>query len=505
MPGMSTPVHTAPDPAAGPPKLAIAGVLVALFLSAIDGTIVGTAMPSVVGTIGGLELYPWVFSGFMLASTVVMPFYGKGAEIWGVKRCLYVAIALFLLGSVACGSAGTMVWLVAGRVLQGLGAGGITTLTLVAFGQLFRPEQRGKAQSLFSLVWGVSTLLGPLAGGLLVTHLPWQWIFWINLPAGLLAGAFVVLAYPGAPGAHPHDRLNWFDGALLAGGLTALMAGLSAPSPAMLALSAAGLMVLGWFLRRQATSAAPLVPLDAFKQRTFALCAALGFLSNLTMFAAITYVPLLMQGVWGRSAPEAGIAMTPMMFGWPVAAALAGMLVNRLGFRALTAGGAMVMCVGYALLGFGLAPAIGLTAAEAGLLGLGMGSLNAVTMIAAQTSVPRHRIGTASSSFALVRNIGASLGVTLFGGIQLWSFHAGLAARGVGLAPAQVEAMLRPDGAGGTALSAATLAAAREALAGSLQVVFLASLALAVVTVVLALLMPPISPAEAAKQVEAEA
>lgn len=495
MRGMTTPVPSTP-------KLAIAGVLVALFLSAIDGTIVGTAMPSVVGEIGGLALYPWVFSGFMLASTVVMPFYGKGAEIWGVKKCLYVAIALFLLGSVACGAASTMPALVAGRVLQGLGAGGITTLTLVAFGQLFRPEDRGRAQGLFSLVWGVSTLTGPLAGGLLVEHFPWAWIFWVNLPAGLLAWAFVALAYPDAPGPHPHDRLSWLDGALLAIGLTALMAGLSSPSPAMLALAAAGGAVLAWFLRRQATVAAPLVPLDAFKRRTYALATALGFLANMTMFAAITYMPMLMQGVWGKSAPEAGVEMTPMMFGWPVAAAAAGFLVNRLGFRALTAGGALVMCAGYALLGLTLAPAAGLTAAEAALLGLGMGALNSVCMIAAQVSVPRNRIGTASSTFALIRNIGASLGVTLFGGLQWYAFHAGLAARGIVLSPEQVSAIVRPAEAGGSRLTNPMIEGAREALAGSLQTVFLASLALAVVTVVLAFMMPPISPADAAKQVE---
>jgi EmrB/QacA subfamily drug resistance transporter len=498
---------------ARPPFLAIAGVLVALFLSAIDSTIVNTAMPVVVSSIGGMELYPWTFSGFMLASTVVMPFFGKFADLVGVRRCLIAAIAVFILGSAACGAAPTMGWLVAARALQGLGAGGITTLTFVAFGQLFPPETRGRAQGLVSMVWGVSSLLGPLAGGLIVTWAPWPWVFWVNVPTGALALAFIVWAYPRVEAPHRPHRISALDGVLLIGGLAALLSALSAPTDLMLRGSAraaaayalVGVGALGWFVRRQLRAEEPLVPLDVFRNPIFALSSAIGVGACFTMFAALTYVPLMLQGAWGRSAPEAGAAMTPMMLAWPLSATLAGFAVNRAGFRVLVVAGTATMALGYALLwrGFGDG-SVPLTSATSALLGAGMGFVAATTLVAAQVAVPRRVIGTASATLALTRNLGAAVGVLTMGVIQLAGFLAAQAAFQLALGPDQIAALVQPgtSGAGTAGLRPEAIAPAREALETSIRGVFGVSLGVSLVTVVLAAFLPGISPAEAARRAE---
>lgn len=501
---------TGPEAPARPPAMAIAGVLVVLFLSAIDATIVNTAMPAVVAAIGGMELYPWIFSGFMLASTVVMPFYGKFADLYGVRRCLYVAIAVFLLGSAACGAATTMGVLVAARVVQGLGAGGIGTLTFVSFGQLFPPEARGRAQGLVASIWGVSALLGPLAGGLIVTYVSWPWVFWINLPAGLVAVAFIVKAYPGGHPTGGARRISWLDGLLLVLGLTAVMAALSGPGsvPAgmpPLPVGLGGVALLAWFLARQATAAEPLVPLAPFRNRVFGASAALGVGSSLTMFAALTYVPLLVQGAWGLSAPEAGAAITPMMVAWPAAGAVAGLLVNRLGFRTQVVAGAAMMLVGYLLLWRPPGPhTVYVVAATSALLGAGMGLITSTTLVAAQVAVPRRMLGTASATLTLVRNVAAAVGVLAMGVVQLRGFEAALAARGMALGPDQIAALVQPGvgGHGVAAVPAGLVEPARVALEASIRGVFGASVGLAVLTLAVAFLLPPWSPAEAARRAE---
>jgi predicted MFS family arabinose efflux permease len=288
-------------PIPNPSDRTLIGLLGVVALSAVDGTIVSTAMPQVAAQIGGLDLYAWVFASFMFANTLATPVFGRFADSRGVRPTMVWALLLFLVGSTLAGAATSMPLLIICRALQGAGVGGMVTVAYTAFGLLYSASRRGRVQSYVSLVWGVASLGGPMLGGLMVTYLPWAWIFWINLPLGLLVVALAgrglpgPQGYPGASQAHLGDEPLW-------------------------------------------------------KNRSFAVAVLLGFGACATMFPALNYVPLFVQGVMGRGAAEAGAALTPMMVAWPVASAAAGALMNRLGFRMLVLLGAFFMLGGYAFL-----------------------------------------------------------------------------------------------------------------------------------------------------------
>lgn len=486
-------------------KLAVAGLLVVMFLAAIDATIVGTAMPRVIAAIGGMHLYPWAFSSFMLTSTIATPFFGKFADLYGVRRCMFVAVALFLLGSGLCGLATTMEQLVGYRALQGVGAGGVLTLTFIAFGTLFPPEKRGKAQGLLSMVWGVSSLLGPLTGGLMVAHLPWQWIFWINLPVGAVATAMIFATFPRHVAPYRPHVIDWAGASLLVVGLTALMLALMAQEPLFMLGYPVGLIALGVFVMRQLRSPDPLVPLSPFRNRLFAVSTALGFGTTLTMFAALNYMPLFVQGAMGRSAPEAGLVLTPMMVAWPIASAAAGWVLNRVGFRKIVVLGALFMAAGYALLAWpAFKESLWLLAAQAALLGAGMGLLTSTTLVAAQVSVPPRQIGTASSTLSLCRNIGGAIGLNMLGAMQLWVFNQRLREDGRALTEAQVAQLENPQAVLEQAgsLDPAVWQAFSQALAQSLHAIFGLSLVIALLVLAAAWIMPGLTPKQAAEQAQ---
>lgn len=484
---------TAPAPDR-PPVAAIAGLLTVMLLAGIEATVVGTAMPTVVADIGGMAFYPWAFSAFMLTSTIATPFYGRFADQFGVRRCLFVAIAVFLAGSVLCALATTMPALIAFRALQGLGAGGINILVLTAFGLLFAPEVRGRAQGLLSLVWGVSSLLGPVVGGLIVDSAPWPWIFWINLPVGAVATALIIRGVP-AHGAPPvRHAFDWPGAAMLAGGLAGVMLAVSTPSPPFLVLGGAGAALLGAFAMRQARVSEPLIPLAPFKSPLFRVPLLIGVTSTLTMFTTIAYMPLFVQGALGASASQAAIVLVPMMLGWPLFAFFAGRWLNRLGFRALMLAGAGLMIACYVMLAtagarFGL---LGLGLQAMG-LGGGMGLISAPALVASQLAVPRAQMGAASGAITLFRNIGGSLGVTLFGGLQLALYARFAASVSAPEALRQTpRALLEP--AARQALAPETAQALMTALAQSLQAVFALSALVAIATLAFAFKMPAGSP-----------
>lgn len=484
-------------PSASPPRppiLTLVGLLVVMLLAGIEATIVGTAMPTVVADIGGMDLYPWAFSAFMLTSTIATPFYGRFADQFGVKRCLFVAIAVFLAGSVLCATATWMPALIAWRAVQGVGASGINLLVLTAFGLLFSTEARGRAQGLISLVWGVSGLLGPVVGGLIVDHLPWSWIFWINLPVGLVASLLLLRGVPEREGPPVRHSFDWAGAAMLTAGLAGVMLALSNPTERFLVVGGGGLALLGAFAMRQARVPEPIVPLALFRLPLFRVPLLTGVTSTITMFTALAYMPLYVQGALGATASQASIVLVPMMIGWPLGGFFAGRSVNRLGFRPLMIGGAVLMVACYVLLaGVGARFGLPWLALQGMLLGAGMGLLSAPALVAAQIAVPRQQMGAASGSLTLFRNIGSSLGVTLFGGVQL-----GLYARFAAAVPAPdalrhtPRALLEP--AARHALPPETAAALMGALGHSLQVVFALSALVAVTTLVLSLRMPAGSP-----------
>lgn len=405
--------------------LALFSLLAMLFLAAIDTTILTTAMPLIVKKLGHPELYHWVFTAFMLASTLALPFYGKFADDIGIKRCMIVAGALFMLGSALCAAATNMPFLIIARTLQGLGAGGIQGLTMIAFGALFPPEERGAKQSLISMVWGFSSLAGPVSGGYLVQQLSWRWIFGLTVLIGVVALGIFILRFPQteAPPAQVRKAIDVPSMALLMTGLSSfiLLSGVHEVSAQLLGYGGVGIL-LGFFIRRQRKIQAPLIPLDLFRLPLYRLSCLLGFTAFFVGFAALTYIPMYLQNVQGFTPDEAGFYMTPMMLAWPTASAAAGFLLNRLGLRWPVLTGTTLCLLG--MVGWcGMALDVLAQTASALLgwslvFGFGMGCMTSSLMVTAQTIVEHKQLGVASSTLILIRNIGTTLGISLMGNLQ---------------------------------------------------------------------------------------
>lgn len=409
------------DTHAFPPvsKWAIASLLLVLFLAAIETTVLTTAMPKIIPSLGGKELYHWVFVAFMISSTVVTPFYGKLADRLGVRTCMLFAVGVFLVGSALCGSAQNMPQLIAFRALQGIGAAGLTGLTMIAFGVLFSPEERGSKQALTSTVWGVSCLVGPSIGALLVTYGSWRWIFWLNVPLGLLGTWLFYQNYPAHEDVSEKVPFDFKGGALMFPILLILMLCLSSYQLWTLAgyLVVAALLYL--FLKHEKKVADPLVPLHFFQLKDFNLATLISFGSNITMFTALTYIPYYLQQVRLYTPLDSGYVLTPMIFCWPLCSAISGRLVNRLGFRTLIVCGCGLMSIGALFWSFTPDVPLGVYAAFSCFLGAGMGMMNAMTIILIQVVVKPREIGAASSTLNLFRNIGSALGVNTLGALQV--------------------------------------------------------------------------------------
>ncbi len=408
--------------------LAMFSLLAMLFLAAIDTTVLSTAMPLIVKKLGSPDLYHWVFTAFMLCSTLALPFYGKFADEIGIRRCMLVAGGLFMLGSALCGLATTMPFLIAGRAVQGLGAGGIQGIVLIAFGALFPPEERGAKQSLISMVWGFSSLAGPVSGGYLVRQLSWRWIFGLTLVLGIVALGIFALRFPEPQmnRAQPMARraLDVPSIALLMTGLSSfiLLSGVEGGSRQISGYGVV-LLLLVLFIRRQKRIATPLIPLDLFSKPLYVLSCLMAFTAFFIGFAALTYIPMYLQNVEGFTPDQAGFYMTPMMLAWPAASAGVGLLLNRVGLRWPVLTGTSLCLV--SMTGWTLFASNTIQHTASHLLvwcllfGLGMGCMTSSLMVTAQTIVEPERIGIASSTLVLLRSIGTTLGISLMGNLQV--------------------------------------------------------------------------------------
>ncbi len=294
-------------------RLITLGILLSIFLASVEGTIVSTAMPTIVSQLGGLSIYSWVFAMYMLTSTTTVPIYGKLSDVFGRKQVFLVAMLLFLAGSVLCGLASSMEQLIFFRAVQGIGAGGVLPLTFTIIGDLFSFEQRARMQGLFSGVWGVSSIIGPLIGGFLVDQISWQWVFYINLLPGVIAIALVW--FPWKNSASRKNTMPAIDVAgagLLTIGIICLLLGLDKLGQArgglLLGASAILFGALAWVERRAAD---PILPLRLFRDRLFTISILHGILSGWAMFGSLTYVPLFVQAVLGTSATQAGFTFNP--------------------------------------------------------------------------------------------------------------------------------------------------------------------------------------------------
>ncbi len=397
--------------------LTTVALALSLFMAALEMTVVSTAMPTVVSDLGGIQHYAWVFTAYMLASTVTVPIFGKLADLYGRKPILLFGIALFLVSSVASGLSPSMGWLIAFRTVQGVGAGAIQPITLTVVGDIYSLEERARVQGLFSGVWGVSGLVGPLAGGFIVHWLSWQWVFYINVPVGLATAGLLITCFH--ENIQKQRRTLDIGGALLlALGVVALLLGAQSQDNHWVPLAVAAVLLTA-FVFVELKVKEPIIPPAIFTRPVIVISALASALFSAAMFGATTYVPLFVQGVLGGTPTEAGGMITPMLVGWPLCAIFAGRMMVRVGFRPLIVGGlglagfstvvmALVLKPGAPLLLPGLAM---------GLFGAGLGFAATALLIAVQTSVGWEMRGAATASNLFFRTIGGALGVGVMGGV----------------------------------------------------------------------------------------
>lgn len=457
-----------------------AGVMTGMLLSALEATVVGTAMPTIVATLGGLAHYSWVFSAYLLTSTVTVPVWGKLADLFGRRPLFQIGIGVFLVGSLACGVAQTMTQLIVARAVQGVGAGALVPLAMTIVGDIFTLQERAKMQGLFSGVWGVSSIFGPLVGGFITDQLSWRWVFLINLPVGIAAAVIIGVALKEPP-RQERPAIDYLGAIVLTGACTILLLVLGdAGSPRSIALMALVVALLFWFVRIERDAKDPIVPLGLFRNRIVAVAVAVGFLAGIAMFAAITFVPLMAQGVLGATATQAGSFLTPLMLSWVLTSIVGGRLLIRLGTRPLVFAGLAAMLAGFAALAtFTRTTPRAVMMFELILIGGGLGLTMLTLLIASQHSVPREKLGITTSLNQFSRSIGGALGVAILGAL----LAAGLAEYTV-----NPNALVNPEAR--AHIPAAELAQLQGALEGTLRTIFAASAGVAGLALLTAFALP---------------
>jgi EmrB/QacA subfamily drug resistance transporter len=413
--------------------VATLGVLGGSFLAAIEATIVATAMPTVVGQLGGLAHFSWVFSGYLLTSTVTMPLWGKLSDLYGRRRFYMAAVGLFLLGSALSGAARSMWQLILFRAIQGVGAGGLLPLGMTILGDLYTLKERARTQGLFSGVWGLASIVGPLVGGYVTEALSWRWVFYLNLPFGAVAATLVGIGLR-EPDRTLRPRIDVRGALVMMVGVAALMLALGQTGErggALAAWHVAGLYALAaaliaWFLLIERRSAEPIVPLDLFADRLVFAVTLSGFLVGVAMFGAISFVPLFVQTALGGTATEAGHALSPLLLGWVTMSIVTGRVLPRVGYRPMILGGLTLVTLGFlGLLRVGHTSSPTSLYVDLGLMGLGMGMTMLSLLLALQNAVPRQRLGVATSVGQFTRSIGGAVGVSMMGAIVAASLPVG--------------------------------------------------------------------------------
>jgi EmrB/QacA subfamily drug resistance transporter len=468
--------------------LITAGLMLSLFLASMESTVVSTGMPTIVSQLGGLESYSWVFTAFMLASTTTVPLYGKLSDLFGRRPVFVAAMAIFLIGSALCGLAATMPQLIAFRTIQGIGAGGLLPLVFIIIGDLFSLEQRARLQGLFSGVWGISSITGPLLGGFIVDQASWQWIFWINIFPGLAATAIVWFAWIDRARAHdaPKRSIDYAGALLLTAGAVALLMSLTDLGASWALPTLAGALALfGALVWVEHRASDPVLPIGLFRDRMFLVACGHGILAGCAVFGGATFVPLYVQGVLGTSATEAGAALMPMLLAWVFSSILGTRLLLRLGYHTIALAGMVALVIGaFPLMFLDTQTNRLLLMASLGLMGFGMGFSIPAFLIAVQSTVERSKLGTATSTLQFSRSIGGAFGIGIMGAILSAIVVTNLVAAGLD-ASTSLNSLIDSPGS-----DPAVQAMLRDALSAGIRGVFIVGFIASALGLLVTLLAP---------------
>ena len=467
----------------------VVGIMLSLFMASMESTVIATAMPTIVSQLGGLEIYSWAFSAYMLTSTCTVPVYGKLSDIYGRRIIYAVAMILFLIGSVLCGLAQSMEQLIFFRAIQGIGAGGVMPLAFIIIGDIFTFEQRARMQGFFAGVWGVSSIIGPLLGGFLVDQASWHWVFFVNVLPGIVAFGLVWFALRDQIQRKEGVAIDYAGAALLMAAVVLLLLGLndmrSATGP-ILVVGAVALFVALFFVELRAAD--PVLPLKLFRDRLFLTATLHGTLAGWAMFGSLSYVPLFVQTVMGTSATEAGTTITPMMLGWVLASVVGGRLLLRMGYRTVALAGMVMLTLGSFLVSQSGTDATRLEVmVYLTMMGIGMGLSVPSFLIAVQSSVAKQSLGTATSTLQFSRSMGGTLGVSVMGAFLTLRLTNALVAAGLDPNAISLDSMIE----GAESAASAVTGPMRDAMAIAIEGVFI----LAFIAAALGLIATAFAPA----------
>ncbi|PKE28686.1 MFS transporter [Rahnella sp. AA] len=466
--------------------LILTACMLSMFMAAVEVTIVATAMPTIIGDLGGFSLLGWVFAVYLLTQAITVPIYGRLADLYGCRKIFFIGTTLFLLGSVLCGFASSLSWMIAFRALQGLGAGAITPIATTLIANVYGPQERAKAQGYLSSVWGVSAIVGPLMGAFIVSHFPWAVVFWVNVPIGLVAMAILVKYLPPDIKRQQHKLDLAGTGYLTLSVAALLLALLQAEELGYWALALTGLAILSGLLlvRQERKTPEPLFPLVLWESKVVIAGNIGGLIIGATMMGISAFLPTYVQGVLGGTPLQAGTTLALMSVGWPLASMLSSRLMQATSYRATAVIGGLLL-VGGSLALLLLSPTSGLWFARlaAFSIGAGMGLCNTTFIVSVQNSVEPAIRGIATASTLFTRMLGSAIGTALLGA----TLNLNLQAR---LPQVNDPVQQLMDKATRSTMESGYLAALTDSVAASLHWVFVISAVISVLAIAAGLLIP---------------
>jgi EmrB/QacA subfamily drug resistance transporter len=471
----------------------VVAIMLGMLLASLDQTIVATALPTIVSDLGGASHLSWVVTSYLLAQTIMTALVGKFGDLYGRKPVFLISVVLFLTGSFLCGMANSMLWLIGSRALQGLGAGGIMVTAMAIIADVVPLSERGKYQGVIGSVFGVSTVAGPLLGGLFVDQLSWRWAFYVNIPLGVIVLIVGTITLPAVKAAIKPaiDYLGILLIGVAATGLTLVTTWggnqYAWTSPIIVAMAVGSVIALVLFVLVEQRAAEPLLPIRLFRSRVFTVCTVLSFIIGFAMLGGVTFLPTYLQYVHGASATESGLEMLPLVVGLLAASVGVGQVISKTGrYRIFPIVGTILIAVGLFLLSLmDNTTSYPVSAGYMLVLGIGVGLCMPVPTVVVQSTVDYSDLGVATSGVSFLRTMGSSFGVAVFGSI----YAAQLPGRLAAATPPGVDPRLTQTVEGVRSLPAAVRAPITAAYAGALHVVFLAAVPVAALGLIVALML----------------